>query len=428
MFPTPPPGLKEDIPDEAAYLFRHRCMAVRAPHIRLERLSEEDERLAALLDWGLLQPRAALTDEVAARCAAGETELAFLLAILLLGGPDAGIALRHLVAPAFMQPCVAALAWVDRTVARPAIQDLLAAAEPAARAVAIAAIGARRTAIADDVLERFADDPDPLLRARTFRTIGQLGRRMLMPRLLAARTEDDPECRFWAAWSAARMGETSTIGILADIARGTGRRADAALEMLLRRATVEQGNAWLSAFARNHPQRRRSLVRATGILGDPLYMPWLLACMEEPDLARLAGEAVAMVTGLDIAYLDLDRDAPEGFDAGPNDDAGDDTVELGEDEWLPWPDMRKVSDWWRSNSDRFAAGTAFFLGQPKQSADWLGALNDAFQRQRIAAAMELAIRQPDKPMFEARARGRRQRQQVVRAGGAVSSAGSSAPS
>jgi uncharacterized protein (TIGR02270 family) len=296
-----------------------------------------------------------------------------------------------------------------------------------ARAVLIAALGARR-ADPGALLPLLMSDASAVVRARAFRTIGQLGRRTLMPELLAALADEDPECRFWAAWSAARMGDTAPLGVLAEIARGTSPRADAALEMLLRRATIEQGNAWLSALARNHPERRRSLVRATGVLGDPLYVPWLLACMEEADLARLAGEAVAMITGLDIAYLDLDRDAPEGFEAGPNDDAGDDNVELDDDEWLPWPDMQKVGTWWHTNGNRFPAGTAFFLGQPKQLANWLGALSDAFQRQRLAAALELAIRQPDKPMFEARARGRLQRQQLMRAGGALSSAGSSAPS
>ncbi len=103
-------------------------------------------------------------------------------------------------------------------------------------------------------------------------------------------------------------------------------------------------------------------------------------------------------------------------------------MDLDEDEHLPWPDQARIGAWWAANSARFPAGTAFFLGEPKQSANWLGALSDAFQRQRLAAAMELAIRQPGQPMFEARARGRLQRQQLAQAMGGVSSAGSSAPS
>ena len=81
------------------------------------------------------------------------------------------------------------------------------------------------------------------------------------------------------------------------------------------------------------------------------------------------------------------------------------------------PIPRASAQWWAANRARFSPGTAYFLGTPKASADWLEALSDAFQRQRHAAALELAIRQPDKAMFEVRARGRLQRQLIARARG-----------
>jgi uncharacterized protein (TIGR02270 family) len=407
---------------------------VGAPHIRLGRLVEIDERLdshvAALSLSGshawvgledLLEGGDAHAFEVAASLALASADPALWTSLLderAAAFPPEDV----------LRGAVAALARAGRSEARQRIDELVASPDALHRAIGAAAIGARRIDIPEEILERLAEDPDPLPRARAWRSIGQLGRRTLMPQLLAASAEEDPECRFWGAWSAARMGETATFRILADIARGTGPRADAALEILLRRATREQGNAWFSSFAGKYPDRRRSVVRATGILGDPIYMPWLLDCMQEPDLARIAGDAAATITGLDIAYLDLDRDVPEGFEAGPNDNADDDDVALDEDEWLPWPDMQKLSTWWRSNGSRFPAGTAFFLGRPKASADWLGALSDGFQHQRRAAALELAIRQPDKPMFEARARGRQQRRQLVGAMGEVSSGRSSGPS
>ena len=124
-----------------------------------------------------------------------------------------------------------------------------------------------------------------------------------------------------------------------------------------------------------------------------------------------------MITGLDLAYRDLDRRPPADFQSGPNDDPADENVALDEDENLPWPDPARIGQWWTANRSRFATGTAYFLGTPKASADWLEALSDAFQRQRHAAALELAIRQPDKAMFEVRARGRLQRQLIARARG-----------
>jgi uncharacterized protein (TIGR02270 family) len=436
---------REILADGIGVLWRSREVAVLAPNVRLASLIGLDERIDAYVEALEVHFRSD-ANCLYERMVAGEPELAFgaytvalhenvgVFVRLMLGTPDASplppTSPRDAgsTATQVKSRILAALAWSDRTPARAAIESLLPSPDPTARAIAIAAVGARRSNVPDDLLATFAADLEPLPRARAFRTAGQLGRLALMPQLLAARADPDPECRFWAAWSAARLGATEPFGVLAEIARGTGPRADAALEMLLRRVPVEQGNAWLSAYARNLPDRRRSLVRATGILGDPLYIPWLLACMEEADISRVAGEAVAMITGLDIAYLDMDRDPPEGFETGPNDDPADENVALDEDEWLPWPDPRKIGAWWGRNARRFPAGTAFFLGEPKQSANWLGALSDAFQRQRLAAAMELAIRQPGQPMFEARARGRLQRQQLAQAMGKVSSAGSSAPS
>jgi len=45
--------------------------------------------------------------------------------------------------------------------------------------------------------------------------------------------------------------------------------------------------------------------------GDPAYLPWLIQQMDDPKLSRSAGEAFALVTGLDLSFLDLDRTPPE---------------------------------------------------------------------------------------------------------------------
>jgi hypothetical protein len=90
-------------------------------------------------------------------------------------------------------------------------------------------------------------------------------------------------------------------------------------------------------------------------------------------------------------------------------------VALDEEEGLPWPDPRRVGAWWAANRTRFAVGTPYLLGLPKAGADWLGILREGTQRQRAAAALELALRQPEAPMFEIRARAALQRRQLARA-------------
>ena len=125
--------------------------------------------------------------------------------------------------------------------------------------------------------------------------------------------------------------------------------------------------------------------------------------MATPRLARVAGEAFAMITGAELAYQDLDRPWPEGFTAGPTEDPSDENVEMDADENLPWPDQAKIAVWWQANQQRFEHGTRHLIGNP-MTLGWLGhVLRAGYQRQRAAAALELAIRQPGTPLFEVRA-------------------------
>ncbi|MGG5820263.1 TIGR02270 family protein [Falsiroseomonas sp. HW251] len=402
----------ETLLDNVASLWVQRRAMVAAPHVRLADLVRLDERLEASLEAGLARglpfARRVAQDQV------DQPELAFAACWLAVvhGRPS------YLGSIAADDPAsaIAALAFAHPDPARRAIGALHVSGEAVLRAVAIAALGARR-ADPGEALDRALADPAVPVRASASRVAGQLGRVDLRPRVIAAMAEDDPECRFQAAWAAARLGASEPLGVLATIARAEGPRADAALAMLLRRLPLAEANAWLAEFARRLPARRRSLIRAAGVVGDPRYIPWLLDRMQAPEEARLAGEALCLITGLDLAYLDLDGDRPEGFQSGPNDDPEDENVALDEDGDLPWPDARKLPDWWGRHQGHFPAGTAFFLGRPKEHADWLGALSDAFQRQRLAAAIELALRRPSAALFEARARGRAQRQQLAGAAG-----------
>ena len=90
----------------------------------------------------------------------------------------------------------------------------------------------------------------------------------------------------------------------------------------------------------------RPLIQGAGFAGDPAYVPWLIKQMETIETTRLAGEAFSLVTGLDLAFLDLDRKPPENLETGPSDDADDPNVDRDQDEDLPWPDVDKIRKWW----------------------------------------------------------------------------------
>jgi uncharacterized protein (TIGR02270 family) len=132
--------------------------------------------------------------------------------------------------------------------------------------------------------------------------------------------------------------------------------------------------------------------------------------MSEPRIARVAGEAFSLITGVDFGYTGLERDRPEGIESGPDDDPSDEDVEIDLDDDLPWPDPIKIQAWWSANSGRFQAGTRYFMGETLSRDNCLRVLKTGYQRQRIAAALYLSLLSPGTPLFEWRAPAWRQQQ------------------
>ncbi len=403
----------ETFVEDTAFLWLWRDNAVRAANVRLLNLVRMDERLEAHLDALRIAGEAGW-DLARGELKRGGPGAVFAAASLAISGQNLR-RLDEVFATAPPEDCsramVSALAWADRAAAVPAIDFLVRAADPVRRAAGIAAWGARRMNPGDH-LDHALADPAPAPRAAACRAAGQLGRTDVLHQVKALAADADETCAFQAAYAAVLLGADATA--LNKIAWEGGPHATAALDLLLRRLALPLAHGWLRELAKL-PERQRDLIRGAGITGDPAYIPWLIEQMKNPPAARLAGEAVSLITGLDLSYRDLDRKAPADFAAGPNDDPADENVALDEDEHLPWPDPARLSAWWSGNKARFAAGTPYFLGVPKDQADYVMALSEAFQRQRRAAALELALRQPGRAMFEVRARGRLQRRLLARA-------------
>jgi uncharacterized protein (TIGR02270 family) len=412
--------------EDAASLWLLRANAVWKSAFRLADLVKLDERVEANID-GLriaqMNGWSASLDELN-HGGAGEF---FVAGVLALEGNDFGL-FDQVIERAYVTAArtagapyhhaydpwlglVSALAWVDRARAAGAIERLLETPRPSTRWLGVAACGARRI-IRQPGLEAALADPEPSVRARAARTMGELGRADVRAKLNVLLTDPDDDCRFWAAWSAARLGSTEGLHGLVEFSRSPGPQCDSALDLLLRCLSTERANAFLRPLARD-PARKPTVIRATGAIGDALYVPWLVGQANEPALARIAGDALATITGVDLA--NFDRAPPPDFQPGPDDDPDDENVRLDEDEELPWPDPEKLGRWWEENKARFRAGTSYFLGTPKQSTDWIRILSEAPQRRRRGAACELALQRPGQAMFEVRARGDLQRRLLRRA-------------
>ena len=395
---------------EASFLWELRAAAVAAPHYSLADLAKLDQRVEAHLDGLRIAGEAGweICKEALSAEAPGEVFAASVLAFES-GNPDrletvlaTGAASQDL-----SRGLVSALGWLPFQQAEPHIRQLLASSQLALRRVGMAASAIHRQNPGQSLVDAVSN-ADPLLRARALRAIGELGLRSYTHEIKLHLADPDALCHFWAAWSAALLSaDSKALAILGSIAESDLPYREKSLQAAIRRMDAPAASAWHNKLAQDAQSIRIAII-AAGAFGDPASIPWLMEQMKVPELARVAGEAFAMITGVDIALEDLDAEKPEGFEAGPTENPGDDNVEMDPDENLPWPGSELIAKWWTQRQAEFQKGTRYLLGKPI-SVDWCQqVLRNGRQRQRAAAALELAIRQPGQPLFNVASPGFRQ--------------------
>ena len=95
---------------------------------------------------------------------------------------------------------------------------------------------------------------------------------------------------------------------------------------------------------------------------------------------------------------------PTGFEPSRATTRRSAAVAADPDEDLPWPEAVSVGRWWRENAGRFAGGSRYLLGRPVGRDAAEAAFRDGRQRQRKAAAYELAVAEPGRCRLGADAR------------------------
>jgi uncharacterized protein (TIGR02270 family) len=271
-------------------------------------------------------------------------------------------------------------------------------------------------------LERALDSEDSQLRSTALEAVGRLGAVSLHPRLGAALEDDDVACRFWAAWAAVRFGDGMGIPLLGRFAADCGAFAKPACDIVLRALEPERA---VRAQARllSTTGNVRLGVLAAGIIGDPSLADWLLNQMDSESLARPAAAALCLMTGRDLRRNDLDADGPPDaasptlIQAGTteNEDAAiqassyqADALADEVDDDLAWPDTARLRHWWNQSRHAFVPGSRYLAGAPIRPAELADMLRNGNQQQREAAALELALLNPDAPLLDVRGPAHRQ--------------------
>ncbi len=397
--------------EEASFLWLQRDTAVQEPHYSLEDLVKLDNRIEANIDglriagdegWQICKEQLAWEE-------AGEV---FVGAVLAFENGDES-RIQEVIElgssnPELARGIISALGWLSFEQAEKHIQKLLSADSSELRRIGIAASAIHRHNPGSKLSDAVKND-DPLLKARALKAAGELGRSDLGPFLQYSLNSKDEECQFYAAWSATLLGLKEALPVLKTIALKDESYSEESVKMALRLMDPVNASGWIKELAQS-PEHIYKAVIGTGIAGDPVMIPWLITLMDNNEIARVAGESFTMITGVDLAYEDLEGEWPEGFEAGPTESPEDEDVELDPDEDLPWPEQGLIQKWWDQNNGSFQEGKRYLSGKPITTEWCQQVLREGKQRQRAAAATELAISNPGQPLFEVRAPGFRQKQ------------------
>jgi uncharacterized protein (TIGR02270 family) len=402
---APIPAVVQQHADDSASLRHVRSVLVRAPHVGLLGLSRLDERIAAHLDglsvsgaYGTRLCTAALE-----RPGAGE-----VFAVTLRALEERNLAaLNDIVALAAIVPdarrgWLSALGWAEPGDLKGVLGGLLNSANSFSRGLAIDVCRLHRID-ARLALDRALQDADAGLRAAALRATGEVGRLHALPAVLGCLTDADGQVALQAAAAALLLGnrDAALVALEAHAAPGAPF-VDQAAQLLLVCTTFDYARTVVRRMARGQAQGtalKRRVIRACGLLGDTQYVPWLISLMSDDVDARLAGESFTLITGADLAALDLERKPPAHVPAGPTESPDDNDVALDEDESLPWPEQALVQRWWRDHAATMPAGERCFMGRVPTFEHCLSVLRDGAQRQRFVAAQHMCLLRPGTPLF-----------------------------
>ncbi len=375
--------------NEAAHLYVRRRTLTTDARATLHDLGEIDERLAAHLDGVLIGGEAAWKE-----CESGLEDasagVVFVAAVKAIEErqPQKLDVVQGVVQalPAARAGFTAALGWLERGQLYGVVAPMLRTPNPFLRASGIAACAMH--GVDPGIMARgYLRDADPTVRARALRAVGELGRGELAGQCAEALGNGDESCQHWAAWSAVLLGDRrAALQQLTSIGLAPGPFRTRALDLAVQAMTVGAAHRVLQQLA-SDPADMELLIQASGIAGDPAYIPWLIGRMTQGEIGDIAADAFRLITGTDVPLVNVKGG----------------TV----------PDVDGLRKWWGEHGSAFKAGTRYFGGAPVTSDHCVGMLATGSQRERILAARYLCLLSPGTPVFSTSAPAWRQQRQLA---------------
>lgn len=405
---TPFLQIYERYVDEASFLWVLRKVALEQPHYSSEDLMDLENRIEQQLDGIMTAP-----EDAWAVCEAaldleepGEVFAATVTALRCLDVWKIQKAVEHGLKNEETFPAlVSAFAWVKEKYSHTWIKKFFKSKNFDHKRLALNVCtlrGENPLEQLDKILEREDCRQNKPLYAQAIQSIGEFKRTDLSHFIPLALQDADKSVVFSGLWSSVMLGDQSHMEQLKQFVIEEGEYQQKAIEIAFRVLPIEKAREWISLLAAQ-PNNKRQVIVASRILGDPQALPWVIAQMQESSLARVAGETFSVITGIDLVKYGLATDIPD-LDEKLRYHDDDAFVGLDDDENLPFPTVEKIAGVWQKYGQYFSTGKRYFMGHPIAEEYLLEAIQHGKQRQRHAAALELALLDIHQPYINTRAK------------------------
>ncbi|MCP4324578.1 MAG: TIGR02270 family protein [Psychromonas sp.] len=400
---------------DASFLWLLRSISVKQPHYNTTDLTDLEKRIDGNLDG--LMCNFELAWEICLEELnfeqAGEAFTATIIAFRSRDVNKIKVVIDHaFVNDETFKGVVSAMAWLPKGLINEWLERFLFSKDLNHKLLAIALCSIRRKN-PGDILKELLQREDCLahtgLLTRVVRLIGELKLYAYGNALLPLVEHEDPDVKFWVNWSIVMLGEHKYAANLKDYLISDSPFSGLALQVIFKLLPIDNSRMLISEFA-SQPEMLRKVIQASGVIGDPHTVPWLIEKMNNFDTAKVAGEAFTLITGIDLDRYELSIEPPAEIDVVPNDDSTDNSVELDDDENLPFPNVSKISHTWLRYRDRYKAGSRYIMGievnqnHPATVAKLTAMLKQVGQRQRASIALTLALLDPQSPFINVKAR------------------------
>lgn len=407
--------INEQFVVDASFLWLLRSIGVNQPHYFTDDLINLEKRIDANLDglmcnfsqaWEICLPELDFEQ-------AGET---FTAAIIAFRSRDVN-KIKHIINHAFVNDdtfkgLVSAMAWLPKNLINEWVERFLYSKDLNHKYLAVAFYSVKRKNPGNILQELFQREDclaHPQLLVRLLRLVGELKLYTYANQVQLLAGHEIPEIAFWANWALVMLGEHKRALTLLDFIKEKSAWQGLAIQTIFKVLPIDMSRKWISEFSQQ-PEMIRTVIQATGVLGDPHAVPWLIDKMNSFDTAKVAGEAFSLITGIDLERYELTIEPAEDITLIPNDDNEDEDISLDEDENLPFPDVSKINHTWLRFRDRFKAGSRYIMGieVANSNPDTIARLNNSLQkvaqRQRASIALTLALLDPQSPYVNVKTR------------------------